>query len=189
MLPETAPAAPETAPAAAPPFRVLAPAEVRPYESCIPLYSLEAAAGAFSGSQAVEPEAWVVPNERTRPGPGLFVARVVGEPMNRRIPNGAYCVFRRRVAGSRQGRVLLVQHRDIADPDHGGRYTVKVYESTKVPDGEGGWRHAELRLKPDTDAPGYGPIVLEGVEEGAVQVIAELVEVLGPGSSIARKSG
>ncbi len=163
---------------AGPPFRVLAPSEARPYENCIPLYSLEAAAGAFSGSQAVEPEAWVVPNGRTRPGPGLFVARVAGESMNRRIPNGAWCVFRAPVTGSRQGKVVLVQHRDIADPDHGGRYTVKVYESTKVTDGEGGWRHVEIHLRPDTDAPGYGPIVLRAADEGEVRVIAELVEVL-----------
>lgn len=99
--------------------------------------------------------------------------------MNRRIPNGAYCVFRSPVAGSRQGRVVLAQHRDIADPDHGGRYTVKVYESVKAPAAGGPWRHVEIRLKPDTDAAGYEPIVLRSVEEGEVQVIAELVEVLG----------
>ena len=76
---------------------------------------------------------------------------------------------------------MLVQHREIADPDHGGRYTVKVYESMKVPAGDGGWRHAEIRLVPDSTALGYEPIVLHGVAEEDVRVIAELAEVLTPG--------
>ena len=52
-----------------------------------------------------------------RPQPGLFVAQVVGESMNRRIPNGAWRLFRANPAGSRQGKVVVVQHRSIADPE------------------------------------------------------------------------
>ena len=78
----------------------------------------------------MEPVAWVQ-IEGLRPAEGLFVARVTGESMNRRIPNGAYCVFRAPVEGPRSGRVLLVQHRDIADPEHGGSYTVKIYERSR----------------------------------------------------------
>ena len=92
----------------------------------------------------------VKPNGRTKPGPGLFVAQVIGESMNRRIPNGSYCVFRYPVTGSRNGRVVLVEHRDIADPDLEGPFTLKVYESDKEPAGDGSWRHKEIRLKPDT---------------------------------------
>ncbi|HVL52374.1 MAG TPA: hypothetical protein VM754_12835, partial [Actinomycetota bacterium] len=50
-------------------------------------------------------------------GSGLFVARVEGESMNRRIPHGAHCVFRHPVPGSRNGKVVLVEYRDIIDPD------------------------------------------------------------------------
>ncbi len=114
------------------PFRRLAPSEQVHYRNCIPLYSLEAAAGGFSGEQVVEPQDWVEPAGRTRPAEGLFVARVVGESTNRRIPNGAYCVFRHPVTGSREGRMVLVQDSQITDPDHGGRYTVKVYRGSKV---------------------------------------------------------
>ena len=85
-----------------PPFRVLAGGIARPFENCLPLYSLKAAAGAFSGTQVVEPEAWIEPNSKTRPAAGLFVAQVVGESMNRRIPNGAFCIFRHPVEGSRR---------------------------------------------------------------------------------------
>ncbi|MBI4261863.1 MAG: hypothetical protein HY658_15020 [Actinobacteria bacterium] len=78
--------------------------------------------------------------------------------------------------------MLLVQHHDIADPDHGGSYTVKVYRrepSSAAPDGE---RRDEVRLEPDSDDPRYRPIVLtyeEGVDQ--VRVIAELVQVLARG--------
>jgi hypothetical protein len=87
-------------------------------------------------------------------------------------------VFRAPVEGSRQGKVVLVQHHDISDPDHGGRYTVKVYDSDKVTDEGAGWRHQEVRLKPDSRDPRYEPIVLRPADEEDVRVLAELLEVL-----------
>lgn len=46
---------------------------------------------------------------------------------------------------------------------------------------DGVTEHAEIRLEPDSDAPGYEPIVLRGMPEDAVRVVAEVVEVLpGP---------
>jgi hypothetical protein len=36
--------------------------------------------------------------------------------------------------------VVLVEHRDIADPETGGSYTVKRYRSRKAAGAEG-WRH------------------------------------------------
>jgi hypothetical protein len=161
------------------PFRRLASEEVREFVNAIPLYSLAVAAGSFGDVQAPEPEAWVEPLGRLRPGPGMFVAQVVGESMNRRICNGAWCVFRSPVAGSRDGRILLVQLRDDADPEHGGRYTVKVYRSTKVVDSDGVTARSEILLEPDTEATGFEPIVLSPMEESEVSVVAELIEVLG----------
>jgi type I restriction enzyme R subunit len=143
--------------------------EVRPFENAIPLYSLAAAAGAFADAREIEPEAWVVPNGRTEPRPGLFVAQVVGESMNRRIPNGAYCVFATPVEGSRTGRIVLVQKRGLEDTDHGGSYSVKLYRRIDP---------ETVELVPDTDARGYEPIVLRVDDAEALKVIAELVEVL-----------
>ncbi|MBA3433724.1 MAG: DUF3387 domain-containing protein [Actinobacteria bacterium] len=128
-----------------------------------------AAAGSFGEAQAPEAEAWVAPNGRVSPAPGLFVAQVVGESMNQRIPNGAFCVFRAPVEGSRTGRVLLVQHRAISDPETGGSYTVKLYERVS-PDA--------VLLKPQTDVDGYEPIEIQASADD-LRVIAELVEVLG----------
>lgn len=98
--------------------------------------------------------------------------------MNRRIPNGAWCVWRANPGGTRQGKVVLAEHRDIDDVELGGRYTVKVYESEKVATDDGEWRHAVVRLKPDSDDPGFKTIVLEELPEGELRIIAELVEVL-----------
>jgi hypothetical protein len=155
------------------PFRLLSEEEARPFENCIPLYSLAAAAGEFGDAREVEPEGWVAPHGDVRPAQGLFVAQVVGESMNKRVPNGSYAVFRAPVEGARSGRVLLVQHRDIADPDHGGSYTVKIYERTS---------NDEVLLEPDSTASGYEPIRVAAADEEQISVIAELVEVL-PGAA------
>lgn len=150
-------------------------------EPALPVLELRAAAGAFSDFQALEDAAfdWVAPPEWVKPQPGMFVAQVVGESMNRRIPSGSWCLFRANPAGSREGKVVLVQHRSIADPETGGRFTVKVYSSVKAADREGSWRHRRVFLKPDTDQPGYEPIVLElNEEQDEVQVVAEWLMVM-----------
>jgi hypothetical protein len=72
-----------------------------------------------------------------------------------------------------------VQHRDIADTDTGGHYTVKVYDSTKDARPDGSWRHVSILLRPDTTAPGYKQIVLSEEQGDDLKVIAELVAVLG----------
>ena len=172
-------------------LRVLNAREVKPYQNSVPIYDLAIAAGQFSGSQvvheapkdgdigAIEQYDWVELPEAFRPQPGLFVAKVAGESMNRRIPNGSWCLFKLAPGGTRQGKVVLVQHRDIDDVDTGGHYTIKVYESEKSSHDDGGWQHKRIILKPETTAPGYGPIVLNGEEAGELKVIAELVAVLG----------
>jgi hypothetical protein len=78
--------------------------------------------------------------------------------------------------------VVVVQHRSIADPETGGRYTVKLYSSEKVPAEDGGWRHERITLRPDSDRPGYEPIVIEvGEEDESFAVVAELLMVLEAG--------
>jgi len=106
----------------------------------------------------------------------MFVAQVVGNSMEPAITDGSYCLFAAPVAGTRQGKTVLVQLRDATDPETGERYTVKRHESEKTKDGDA-WRHARITLKPVN--PNFEPIVLTGAEEGQVQVIAECVEVLG----------
>ena len=73
--------------------------------------------------------------------------------------------------------IVLMQLRNAIDPDHGERYTIKRYQSEKVTDGDS-WRHSRITLKPIN--PDFRPIELTGAGEGELQVVAELVEVLGP---------
>jgi hypothetical protein len=163
------------------PFKKLSSAEARPYENCVPLIDLKVAAGAFSKEQQVDPTEiqWVELPEDFRPREGLFVAQVMGESMNRRIPSGAWCLFRKSEGGTKQGRVVLAQHREISDADTGARVTVKVYESEKSAEGDAEWHHKRIILKPDTTAPGYAPLTFEGAGLADLDVFAELVAVLG----------
>ena len=91
------------------------------------------------------------------------------------ISDGAYCLFRTPVEGTRQGKIVLVQMRDDTDPESGQRYTVKRYRSEKVADGAS-WRHARISLNPIN--PDFEPIVLTGGDNRQFQVVAEVVEVL-----------
>jgi len=161
------------------PFRRLGSEEARPYENCVPLYDLKIAAGDFSAEQLMDGCDWVELPEEFRPRKGLFVVQVVGESMNRRIPNGAWCLFRIASGGSRIGKVVLASHREIADADIGGHYTVKVYESKKKNLSDGTWWHTSITLRPDSSLPEYEPIVLSEEQAEDLRIIGELVAVLG----------
>jgi SOS-response transcriptional repressor LexA len=151
------------------------------YRTCVPLIPLKAAAGAFSTPQHIEDDCfdWIQLDTNHRLREGMFVSQVVGRSMEPLIPDGSYCLFRTPVEGTRQGKTVLVQLRDIADPETSQRFTVKRYNSDKASDGES-WRHERITLEPLN--PDFDPIVLTDAEEGTIQVIAELVEVLS-GSS------
>jgi len=159
------------------PFEVLTREEVNPFEDAVPLLDLQIAAGGFSEEQWLELDTWIRLPEPFSIKPGYFVAQVVGNSMNRRIPDGSWCLFRTDRGGSRNGKVVLVQHRDSQDPD-AGRYTVKVYHSDKATEGDE-WHHTRITLKPDSTDQKYKPIVLEREEVGELEVIGELVAVLG----------
>jgi len=160
------------------PLRLLDDDEVRPYVNAVPVYDLRVAAGIFSHEQTVDDCQWVELPEPFVPKHGYFVARVVGESMNRRIPNGAWCLFKANPGGSRQGKVVLVQHRDIQDHENGGQFTVKVYDSEKR-EVDGTWEHSRIILRPDTTTAGYAPMVLETDQAVDLLVCGELVAVLG----------
>ena len=157
------------------------PAKQR-YVTCLPLVPLKAAAGAFGDVQRIEDDGfdWVTVESGRRLRRGMFVAQVVGRSMEPAIPDGAYCLFRAPVEGTRQGRIVLVQMRDDTDPESGQRYTVKRYGSEKAVDGDA-WRHTRISLSPVN--PDFEPIVLTGADadDGQFQVVAEVVEVLGDG--------
>lgn len=159
------------------------PLSVRPRESekyvhTVPIVPLKIAAGAFGDPQAIDERAldWAEVDTTHRLRLGMFVAQVIGKSMEPSIPDGAWCLFASPVVGSRQGKTVLVQFRDSIDPETGERYTVKRYYSEKRDEGES-WEHDRIILRPMN--PDFEPIVLSGAREGQLQVIAELIEVLG----------
>lgn len=158
-------------------LRIIEPNAEDRYVTCVPLVPLKAAAGAFGDAQHIEDEGfeWLEVKSRHRLRPGMFVAQVVGKSMEPAIPDGSHCLFRAPIEGTRQGKTVLVQLRDASDPETGQRYTVKRYESGKRKRGNS-WHHERITLKPVN--PAFEPIVLSGADEGELQVIAELLEVL-----------
>ena len=173
------------------PFRRLPIEEVRPFENCVPVYDLKVAAGRFgvgqaSGTAGQEQELrnpedfeWAELPHEFRPRQGLFLAQVVGESMNRRIPSGSWCLFRLGPQGSREGKVVLVQLHSLDDPETGGQFTVKVYHSEKRVGPDGDWRHSQIVLRPDSDRADFEPLPLDSAQAEDLRVVAELVAVLG----------
>ena len=161
-------------------LRLVTPSPESCYVNCVPLVPMEAAAGAFGDPHTLPDESawdWVRFDTAHPLRRGMFVARVAGQSMEPKIPDGSYCLFRNPVTGTRQGRTVLVQLRDAIDPDTGQRFTVKRYRSEKTAD-EYGWRHVRIVLEPVN--PEFQPIELTTEDEYAVAVVAELVEVIGP---------
>ena len=164
-----------------PGLRIVEPRPEERYVNSVPLVPLKAAAGTFGDPQHIEDGGfeWVGVESHHRLRRGMFVAQVVGKSMEPAIPDGAYCLFRAPVEGTRQGKTVLVQLRDANDPETSQRYTVKRYESEKATsDDETSWR-LRISLKPIN--PEFKPIELTVDDEGTVDVVAELIDVLGVG--------
>jgi SOS-response transcriptional repressor LexA len=129
------------------PFRVLPFEEVKPYVNSVPLVNISAAAGSFSDLQVHSDFDWIELPFNTTVKEGYFVCKVIGESMNKVIPNGSYCLFQKDTGGSREGKIVLVESTDIQDADFGSGYTVKEYHSKKNSTAEN-WLHESITLKP-----------------------------------------
>lgn len=150
--------------------------ETGKFTDFIPLYSLEAAAGTFGKVDPAVCIGWVKAPRGIKATQQHFVTKVVGKSMEPLIKDGAYCVFRFGVEGPRGGRIVLVQHSDIYDPETGGSYTVKKYQSTKTAAQEHGWKHTSIQLVPIN--PDFKPIDITAENAEEIRVIAEFSAVL-----------
>jgi uncharacterized protein len=164
---------------AACPFRLLSTEEAATCPNAVPVFDIKIAAGEFSKEQWLQECRYAELPEHFTAKPGFFLAQVVGESMNRRIPNGSWCLFREPVAGSREGKVVLVQSREIQDADMGGQYTVKIYRSEKSADGVDSWTHTRICLEPDSHNPTFRPIDLRSDAEIQLTVIGEFLAPIG----------
>ena len=144
------------------------------YTTHVPVYDVTAAAGVWGPEGSPTEIGWVAVADR-RLAPGMFVARVTGTSMTPRIPPGAWCLFRSCPAGTKNGRLLLVQCNTHLDPEDGGKYTVKRYSSIKQIEREG-WEHESVTLEPLN--PEFSPIVLNPEDAVNLRVIGEFVGVV-----------
>ncbi|MDI5898754.1 DNA/RNA helicase domain-containing protein [Flavobacterium yafengii] len=142
------------------PFRVLPFSEIKPYVNSVPLLNISAAAGSFSDLQVHSDFEWIELPFNTSVKEGYFVCKIVGESMNKVIPNGSYCLFQKDIGGSREGKIVLVESTDIQDLDFGSGYTVKEYHSKKNISAES-WLHESITLKPLSFELEYENIVLD----------------------------
>jgi len=103
----------------------------------------------------------------------MFIARVAGMSMEPTIPDGSYCVFRFDKGGSRNGLIVLVESRQVTDPETNQKFTIKRYRSEKEVLEVGQWQHKKIFLSPDNKE--FEDIVLENVSEADFRVVAEFV--------------
>jgi len=150
------------------------------FRTAAPVHDLAAVAGASGESQAPEAIGWAkiqhaqhVLDKRT------FAARVTGRSMEPAIPDGCWALFRMFPGGAApaatalDGRRVVVQLREAADPEHGGSYTLKRWHVVKLAS-DGGVEEVELR----PDNPDFKPMRMRRAD-GEIRVIAEFLEVVG----------
>lgn len=151
--------------------------EIKQFKSSVPFYNIQVAAGNFSKLQAVENNKWVEIPAFINFTEDYFACRVVGESMNKIIPNNSICLFKKYRGGSRNGRIVLAESTGIQDKDFGSGYTVKEYQSTKVSNDDS-WLHNSITLTPQSLDKSFEPIMLKDDELEDFKVIGIFEMVL-----------
>ncbi|MBQ9701928.1 MAG: DUF2075 domain-containing protein [Bacteroidales bacterium] len=146
------------------------------YVDFLPFYSIRAACGYFGNGEEVEELGWIRVDGMGKLNRNMFVVKACGNSMEPRIHNGDYCVFRANPAGSREGKIVLVQNHMSYDPEYGGSYAIKKYSSEKHYYSDGTWRHSDIILKPLN--PEFTPIILSEDDSERFRVIGEFLGVL-----------
>ncbi|WP_299015290.1 DUF3427 domain-containing protein [uncultured Polaribacter sp.] len=143
----------------------------------IPFYDFYAAAGNFSDMQSEKSFSQLEVPEKYTLNSDYFACKVIGESMNKRIPNGSICIFKKYSGGSRSGKILLIENFDQQDRDFNSAFTVKTYASQKNISEEG-WEHTEILLKPNSFDSSYQDIVIDIENANEMNIIGEFVEVV-----------
>lgn len=143
----------------------------------IPFYNFYAAAGSFSEMQSVKDYTLIEVSSSHKLDKDYFACKIIGDSMNRVIPNGSICLFRAYKGGSRNGKIELVELMDCYDPDFKSAFTVKTYSSEKTVSEEG-WQHTSIILGPNSYDPSYKDLVIKPENAENMKIIGEFVEVL-----------
>jgi DUF2075 family protein/predicted GIY-YIG superfamily endonuclease len=148
-----------------------------PFLNSVPLYNLSAAAGQFSEVQKVEDFEWVGIPPRITASDDLFACKINGESMNKVIPNGSTCLFRKYSGGSRNGKIVLAELTNFKDAEFGSCYTVKEYQSLKT-QVDDFWSHTSIMLKPLSFDDNFKDIEIEDDGSSDVRIIGVFEFVL-----------
>ena len=143
----------------------------------IPLYDFYAAAGSFSEMQSLNDYTLLEVSEKRFANKEYFACKIIGESMNRVIPNGSICLFKQYTGGSRDGKILLVEYRDIQDDDFNSAFTIKTYSSEKEITEEG-WGHTSIVLRPNSYDESYKNIIINEENALGMRVVGEFIKFL-----------
>lgn len=143
----------------------------------IPLYDFYAAAGSFSEMQSAKDFTMIEGPENNKSNSEYFACKIIGESMNRVIPNGSICLFKQYSGGSRNGKIVLVENLDIQDQDFNSAFTIKTYSSEKV-FSEGGWKHTSIVLKPNSIDNSFKDIIINEDNGSQMRVVGEFVSII-----------
>lgn len=146
------------------------------YIEYLPVYSIKAACGYFGEGEEVSELGWIRAEGIGKLNRNMYVVQASGHSMEPRINDGDFCVFRANPAGSRQGKIVLVQHTNYYDTDYAGAYSIKEYSSAKSYDEFGNWQHEKIELIPLNKD--YNPIILTPDDGDEFRVIGEFVDTL-----------
>jgi superfamily II DNA or RNA helicase/diadenosine tetraphosphate (Ap4A) HIT family hydrolase/HKD family nuclease/phage repressor protein C with HTH and peptisase S24 domain len=147
------------------------PSEQDKFTRLVPVYNIEAAAGLWGPETTPREIGWAEAAGASIK-PGMFIARVRGHSMEPKIRDGSWCLFRPCPAGSRKGRIVLVQLKSHGDSENGGRFTIKKYDSVKrVTEDE--WSHEQIELLPRNRD--YDPIQIDPNEASEMLIAGEYV--------------
>ncbi|WNW00944.1 DNA/RNA helicase domain-containing protein [Tenacibaculum sp. HL-MS23] len=161
-------------------LRILPFTEVKPFVNSVPILDIYAAAGDFSKLQTqseFKNMKWVELPINISVKNNYFICQVIGESMNKKIENGSWCLFKKYSGGSREGKIVLVEHYNIQDSDFGAGYTIKSYHSEKLITNES-WLHKSITLKPQSYETTYKDIILKEDELSELKIIGEFITVL-----------
>ncbi len=143
----------------------------------IPLYNFYAAAGTFIEMQSEIDFTLIEGPENNNPNKDYFACKIIGESMNRVIPNGSICLFKTYTGGSRNGKILLIEYRELQDPDFSSAFTIKTYASEKIVTEEN-WEHTSIVLRPNSYDSSYQDIIIINENAAKMRVVGEFLEIL-----------
>lgn len=156
--------------------KIILPAD-KNHQNLIPFYDFYAAAGTFSEMQSEKNFTLIEGAENIKPNNSYFACKIIGESMNRVIPNGSVCLFKTYNGGSRNGKIVLIENMDIQDLDFNSAFTIKTYSSEKLVSEEG-WEHTSIVLRPNSFDTSYKNIIINKDNATEMKIVGEFVSII-----------